>query len=88
MKSLKHYIAWYKKLRKQGYGVFTCLSAAAYNCKHYGIDGKRDDANTGVWVGKQKVAAVGISSSRWITTHGFALNVDPDLTQIQLRVPG
>jgi len=48
--------------------------------EHYGIDGKRDDANTGVWVGKQKVAAVGISSSRWITTHGFALNVDPDLT--------
>ena len=39
MKSLKHYIAWYKKLRKQGYGVFTCLSAAAYNCKHYDIEG-------------------------------------------------
>jgi lipoate-protein ligase B len=40
----------------------------------------RDDVNTGVWVDQKKVAAVGISSSRWITTHGFALNVDPDLS--------
>jgi len=46
----------------------------------YGISGIRDEANTGVWVGNEKVAAVGISSSRWITTHGFAINVDPDLT--------
>jgi lipoate-protein ligase B len=36
--------------------------------------------NTGVWVGYNKIAAVGISSSRWITTHGFALNVNPDLS--------
>ena len=48
--------------------------------KHYGIDGNRDSINTGVWVGANKIAAVGISSSRWITTHGFALNVDPDLS--------
>jgi lipoyl(octanoyl) transferase len=40
----------------------------------------RDEINTGVWVDEKKVAAVGISSSRWITTHGFALNVDPDLS--------
>lgn len=45
----------------------------------YGIESMRDEENTGVWVGDQKIAAVGISSSRWITTHGFALNVDPDL---------
>ena len=47
---------------------------------HYGIEGNRDAINTGVWVGHNKIAAVGISSSRWITTHGFALNVDPDLS--------
>lgn len=45
-----------------------------------GIVGKRDDINTGVWVGKNKIAAVGVSSSRWITTHGFSLNINPDLT--------
>ena len=48
--------------------------------EYYGIDGNRDSINTGVWVGANKIAAVGISSSRWITTHGFALNVDPDLS--------
>lgn len=47
--------------------------------EHYDIAGVRDEQNTGVWVGDDKVAAVGISSSRWITTHGFAINVDPDL---------
>jgi lipoate-protein ligase B len=45
----------------------------------YDIQGLRDDINTGVWVGKNKIAAVGLSSARWITTHGFALNVDPEL---------
>ena len=53
---------------------------------HYGIQGSRDEKNTGVWVGEEKVAAVGISSSRWITTHGFAINVDPDLTYFDTSV--
>lgn len=35
--------------------------------------------SSGVWVNDEKVAAVGISSSRWITTHGFAVNLDPNL---------
>jgi lipoate-protein ligase B len=47
--------------------------------ERYDIEGTRDEENTGVWVGDDKVAAVGISSSRWITTHGFALNIDPNL---------
>ena len=53
---------------------------------HYDIEGNRDEINTGVWVGSNKVAAVGISSSRWITTHGFALNIDPDLSYFDTSV--
>mmetsp|Transcript_16762 Transcript_16762/g.25506 ORF Transcript_16762/g.25506 Transcript_16762/m.25506 type:complete len:338 (+) Transcript_16762:3-1016(+) len=45
----------------------------------YDIEGVRDAINTGVWFERKKVAAVGVSSSGWITTHGFALNVSPDL---------
>jgi lipoate-protein ligase B len=54
--------------------------------RHYGIRGSRDASHTGVWVGPHKVAAVGVSSSRWITTHGFALNVRPDLTYFDTSV--
>jgi lipoyl(octanoyl) transferase len=54
--------------------------------EHYGIEAVRDDINTGVWVGHDKVAAVGVSSSRWITTHGFALNVCPDLSYFDTSV--
>lgn len=54
--------------------------------KAYDIEGCRDEDNTGVWVGDNKVAAVGVSSSRWITTHGFAINVIPDLSYFDTSV--
>jgi lipoyl(octanoyl) transferase len=47
--------------------------------QHYDINANRDGINTGVWVGLDKIAAVGVSSSRWITTHGCALNVNSNL---------
>jgi len=45
----------------------------------YGIAADRRPPYTGVWVGDRKVAAIGVAVRRWITFHGFALNVDPDL---------
>lgn len=53
----------------------------------YGLSGDRVPGLTGVWVENCKVAAIGIKVSRWITMHGFALNVCPDLTGFQQIIP-
>ncbi|GAA6623843.1 lipoyl(octanoyl) transferase LipB [Scytonema sp. NUACC26] len=53
----------------------------------YGLAGERNPGFTGVWLEGRKVAAIGIKVSRWITMHGFSLNVCPDLTGFQRIVP-
>lgn len=53
----------------------------------FDIPGERVPNLTGVWVHGQKVAAIGIKASRWITMHGFALNVCPDLSGFEHIVP-
>ena len=53
----------------------------------YGLVGYRIPGLTGVWLEGKKVAAIGIKVRRWITMHGFALNVCPDLTGFQDIVP-
>lgn len=53
----------------------------------YGLRGERIAGLTGVWVAGHKVAAIGIKVKRWITMHGFALNVCPDLTGFGQIVP-
>jgi len=45
----------------------------------YGLAAERRPPYTGVWVGSQKIAAIGVAVRRWIAFHGFALNVDPNL---------
>ncbi len=53
----------------------------------YGIDAGRVDGLTGVWVGHEKLAAIGVRIARWVTSHGFALNVATDLDYFNLIVP-
>ncbi len=45
----------------------------------FGIAAGRSEGRPGVWVGNKKIAAIGVRVSRGVTSHGFALNVDPDL---------
>jgi lipoate-protein ligase B len=54
---------------------------------NFGLAADRVPGLTGVWVGDAKVAAIGIRVSHWITHHGFALNVDTDLSFFDLIVP-
>ncbi len=53
----------------------------------YGIDAHRVAGMTGVWVGDEKLAAIGVRIARWITSHGFAFNVTTDLAYFNLIVP-
>jgi len=53
----------------------------------YRIDARRIEGLTGVWVGEEKLAAIGVRISRWVTSHGFALNHRTDLSHFGLIVP-
>jgi lipoyl(octanoyl) transferase len=53
----------------------------------FGIAGRRDTVHRGVWVEDRKIASVGIRISRWVTSHGFALNVSTDLDYFALIHP-
>jgi len=53
----------------------------------YGVEARRVDGFTGVWVGRDKLAAIGVRIARWITSHGFAFNVTTDLEYFNLIVP-
>ena len=53
----------------------------------YGLEAGRVKGYSGAWVGDRKLAAIGVRISRWVTSHGFALNVTTDLSGFDLIVP-
>ncbi len=71
--------------------------AAIESCAHFGVVARRDKGCTGAWVGGveggtgeaggRKIAAIGVRVSRWVSLHGIALNVDPDLSHFDTIVP-
>jgi lipoyl(octanoyl) transferase len=55
--------------------------------KAFGIPADRETDMTGVWVNDEKIAAIGVKVSRWVTMHGFALNVNTDISRFDRIIP-
>jgi lipoate-protein ligase B len=77
---------WRRDVRAYFQGVEQCLIDAL---ALVGIVAERipEPGCEGVWVGGAKIAAIGIHISRWVTSHGFALNMDTDLSYFKYIVP-
>jgi lipoyl(octanoyl) transferase len=78
LREWKESVGWY--LRTLEESIISTL-------RRFDLNGERADGMTGVWVGGAKVAAIGIGLRNWITYHGMALNVDPDMNHFELIVP-
>jgi lipoate-protein ligase B len=78
LKGLRRDIDWY--LRRLEECIIETLA-------DFGIPSGRVAGATGVWVGDEKIAAIGVRTSQWVTSHGIALNVHTDLDYFDLIVP-
>jgi lipoyl(octanoyl) transferase len=71
-------------LRRMGGGplkyVRTLEQVLIATLSDFGIEAESENRPTGVWIGDAKIAAIGVKVGRGVTTHGFALNVDPDMS--------
>ena len=76
--SIRKDVVWY---------VRTLEEAIIRTVRDFGVEAERIPGLTGVWVNGSKVASIGVHISRWVTSHGFALNVETDLKHFQHIVP-
>ncbi|MGH9784735.1 MAG: lipoyl(octanoyl) transferase LipB [Terriglobia bacterium] len=67
--------------------VRTLEEALIRTAREYGLPAERRSGLTGVWVNQAKLAAIGVHLSRWVTSHGFALNLETDLRFFRHIVP-
>ncbi|MCL0028565.1 lipoyl(octanoyl) transferase LipB [Dehalococcoidia bacterium] len=78
-------------LRRWGAGplayVHALEEAIVGSLDHFGLTASSDQYPTGVWIGDAKIAAIGVKISRGVSMHGFAINVDPDLSYFDHIVP-
>jgi len=75
---------WYKDV---GLYLRTLEKVIIETLFDFGIEGEREPGMTGVWVKGFKIAAIGIKTSQWVTSHGLALNVNTDLKYFNFIVP-
>ena len=78
LNNYKKSISWYMRGLEQ---------FIIYMLAEFTITAERKEGLTGVWVGDEKIAALGVRVTRWITMHGFSLNVTPDLTYYSGIIP-
>jgi lipoyl(octanoyl) transferase len=78
LKGLRRDIDWYLRSLEE------CIIQTLVD---FGIQSERVSGATGVWVGGEKIAAIGVRTSQWVTSHGIALNVHTDLDYFDLIVP-
>ncbi len=67
--------------RPEVHRFIRCIESALIEAlSEFGVSGSRIEGLTGVWTGGKKIASIGVGIRRWVTYHGFALNVDTDLS--------
>ncbi len=78
-------------LKDYGYRLIQYVSqleeVILYVLKDFGIEGRRDSSNRGVWVDGDKIASIGVAIKRWVSCHGLALNYATDLKYFSLIDP-
>jgi lipoyl(octanoyl) transferase len=75
---------WYKDSHKY---LRVLEEIIILTCSQYGLKCERNPKYTGVWINDEKIAAIGVKISRWVTMHGFAFNVNTDLSFFNGIIP-